>query len=84
MGFGSTAAQCHTDLSICSTAAQGFHHGDWYSPDGDRLPIPSADAGNIFESRTAKRVDIRHVNNANEPTGVIFQLMLSIILLTDM
>ena len=70
VGTGSDSVYCHTDLSTCCVAAQGWHRGDWYFPDGDRLPIPGGHAGNIFEARAAQRVDIRRTNNANEPTGI--------------
>ena len=66
----SDAVYCHTDLETCCSAAQGSHRGDWYFPNGTRLNIPSFIAGDIFEARTAQRVDIRHENNANEPTGI--------------
>ena len=71
VGIGSDAAvYCHTDLDTCCTAAQGSHRGDWYFPTGGRLNIPSSTAGSIFEARTDQRVDIRHVNNTNVPTGI--------------
>ena len=69
-GSGSDSVQCHTDLETCCTATQGSHRGDWYFPDGTRLDIPSSTAGDIFEARTAQRVDIRRENNVNEPTGI--------------
>ena len=31
--------QCHTDLNTCCTRAQGPNRGDWYFPNGNRLPI---------------------------------------------
>ena len=31
--------QCHTDLNTCCTRAQGPDRGDWYFPNGNRLPI---------------------------------------------
>ena len=70
VGTGSDAVYCHTDLSTCCSGAQALHRGDWYFPNGDRLPIPSGTAGHIFESRIDQRVDIRRINNANEPTGI--------------
>ena len=69
-GSGSDSVQCYTDLETCCTATQGIHCGNWYFPDGTRLDIPSNTAGDIFEARTAQRVDIRRENNANEPTGI--------------
>ena len=68
VGTGSAAVYCHTDLSTCCRGAQGWHRGDWYFPNADRLLFPSY--GDIFEFRTAQRVDIRRENNAMEPTGI--------------
>ena len=47
----------------------GAHRGDWYFPDGTRLPF-SGDGGDIYEFRGDQRVDIRRRNNANSPTGI--------------
>ena len=30
---------CHTDLNTCCRRAQGPDRGDWYFPNGNRLPI---------------------------------------------
>ena len=68
-GSGSDSVQCITDLTTCCSDDQGVHRGDWYFPDGDRLPF-SGDGDNIVETRYAQRVDIRHRNNANSPTGI--------------
>ena len=70
VGTGSAAVQCHADLTTCCSGMQGPHRGDWYFPDGTRLSIPSATAGNILEARLDMRVDIRRINNPNEPTGI--------------
>ena len=71
VGTGDETVQCHTNLVTCCSGAQGPHRGDWYFPNGYRLNIPGAPgAGNIFETRLDMRVDIRHINNANEPTGI--------------
>ena len=61
------AVVCHTDLSTCCRAAQGIHRGDWYFPDGDRLPTP--DGSPIIESRQPQRVELRR-NSGTEPTGL--------------
>ena len=66
---GGESVQCITDLSTCCTNGQGFHRGDWYFPNGDRLPFNAPDVG-IFEFRGSQRVDIRRRNNANSPTGI--------------
>ena len=63
---GSDSVQCHTDLATCCTISQGWHRGDWYFPDGNRLPF----SGDIFEDREAQRIDLRHRNNANSPVGI--------------
>ena len=59
---------CHTDLQTCCSGRQGQHRGDWYFPNGERLPTPGG--GNIVEARIAQRVDLRHRNHVNEPTGI--------------
>ena len=64
----SDSVQCHTDLSTCCTGAQGIHRGDWYFPDGTRLPFPGS--GDIIEARVAQRVDLRHSNSATSPVGI--------------
>ena len=67
---GSDSVQCHTDLSTCCSRGQGPHRGDWYSPGStDRLPFPNED-GDIFEERTAQRVDLRRRNGATSPVGI--------------
>ena len=63
---GSDSVQCITDLSKCCSGAQGNHRGDWYFPDGTRLPL----SGDIFESHGAQRVDLHHRNNPTSPSGV--------------
>ena len=65
---GDHSVQCHTDLETCCSGHQGQHRGDWYFPNGDRLPFPAQ--GDITEARYAQRVDIRHNNNANSPSGI--------------
>ena len=66
-GSGSDTVQCHTDLNTCCRADQGSHRGDWYFPNGTRLPLPGG--SDIVESRQAQRVDIRR-NSGTEPTGI--------------
>ena len=65
---GSDRVQCHTDLETCCTGAQGNHRGDWYFPDGARLPFSVY--GDISENRGSQRVDLRRSNNANSPVGI--------------
>ena len=65
---GSDSVQCITDLSRCCTSAQGAHRGDWYFPDGTRLPFPGD--GDLYETRGPQRVDLRRRNNATSPVGI--------------
>ena len=65
---GSDSVQCHTDLTTCCTGGQGIHRGDWYFPNGTRLPFSPAA---IHESRGKKRVDLRRWSaGATSPTGM--------------
>ena len=63
---GSDSVQCHTDLSTCCSGPQGPHRGDWYFPNGTRLPF----SGDIFERRGSERVEIRHINLGTSPAGI--------------
>ena len=66
--FGGNDVQCITDLTTCCTNT-GPHRGDWYFPDGTRLPFQTSNI-DIYENRDAQRVEIRRRNNANSPTGI--------------
>ena len=57
---GSDSVQCHTDLSKCCNSTAGSHRGDWYFPNGTRLPF-STDSPKpaVGESRGNQRVDLR-------------------------
>ena len=46
--------RCHTDLAVCCSNVQGPHRGDWYFPDGNRLPF----SGVISEARGDRVVDL--------------------------
>ena len=61
--------QCITDLSTCCTSANGGHRGDWYLPDGTRLPFAAVNV-DTFEARVSQRVDLRRASGANSPTGI--------------
>ena len=53
--------QCHTDLTTCCSGAQGPDRGDWYFPNGTRLPL--YDFNNIpvlSEARGPQRVIVYH------------------------
>ena len=64
----SNSVQCHTDLTTCCSGREGPHRGDWYFPDGTKLPFSGG--GDIFQSRRAQRVEVYRKNNANSPVGI--------------
>ena len=67
---GSDSVQCHTDLGSCCISTWGIHRGDWNPPDNEmRLPF-SNEPGDIYEARGGQRVDLRHRNNADMPSGI--------------
>ena len=66
---GDHSVQCHTDLSSCCSGNQGNHRGDWYFPNGTRLPFSTPTVG-IHEARGAQRAEIRRNNNDNSPSGI--------------
>ena len=49
---------CHTDLVTCCSNKEGDHRGDWYFPNGTRLPYPGG--SHLFEARTTQQVGLRH------------------------
>ena len=59
--------QCHTDLSTCCSSDQGHDRGDWYFPDGNRLPFPSL--VNVYESRSDRLVYLRY-RGSNGTSGI--------------
>ena len=61
---GGDSVECHTDLGSCCSPAQGSDRGDWYFPNGDRLQFSNG-PDDIYEQRTAQRVDLRRRNNAD-------------------
>ena len=51
--------QCHTDLDTCCSGAQGPDRGDWYFPDGNRLPLYNyVNIPVLSEGRGPRRVDV--------------------------
>ena len=69
-GDPGNTVRCHTDLMTCCSGSQGDHRGDWYFPDGNRLPFPLSSSVGIHESRDAQQVDLRRRNNDNSPSGI--------------
>ena len=66
---GSDSVQCITDLNTCCNSTQGAHRGDWYFPNGTRLPFNAHDI-DTFEIRGTRRVDLRRRNGATPPVGI--------------
>ena len=64
----SDGVQCHTDLSTCCSMAQGDDRGDWFFPNGNRLPLPSPD--NIFQTRGAQLVSLRYRGFGTPVSGI--------------
>ena len=48
---------CHTDLRTCCSGAQGTDRGDWYLPNGDRVPFPYS-RHPLVEYRKAQRIEL--------------------------
>ena len=65
---GYDTVQCHSDLGMSCRDIHGVHRGDWFFPNGTRLPF-SGD-GDIIEDHTAQRVDLRRSNSATSPVGI--------------
>jgi len=59
--YGGRNVQCHTDLDTCCAISYGYHCGDWYFPNGDKLPFPGS--GDIYQWRQDQQVDLRRRNN---------------------
>ena len=51
----------HTDLhTCCSLRRQGPDRGDWYFPDGNRLPF----SGNVYEGRAPQLVFLQYTGSS--------------------
>ena len=53
------AVQCHTDLTTCCSGSQGPDRGDWFFPNGNRLPF----SGVVFEGRSDQRVSLLYTGS---------------------
>ena len=60
--------QCHTDLSTCCSMVQGSDRGDWYFPDGNRLPFSGF--GNVYESRSDRLIGLRYTGSGGTTSGI--------------
>ena len=61
------SVQCHTDLKTCCSGGQGIHRGDWYFPNGHRLPF--GNPNDIHQRRDYRRVDLRR-KRFTSPSGM--------------
>ena len=68
-GSNNDTVQCHTDLSSCCDTHQLSPRGDWFFPNGTRLPLFN-ESGDIQESVLTQVVHIRRFNNAIGPSGI--------------
>ena len=62
------SVECHTDLTTCCSDSDGVHRGDWYFPNGTRLPVPQSTG--IYEARESQRVDLRRNYQALTSSGI--------------
>ena len=81
-GGAGEGVQCHTDLATCCSGAQGMHRGDWYFPNGARLPFTAGDI-NTFEARTESRVELRHNRGTELPPEGIYRCNIATIAVHD-
>ena len=54
-----TIVKCHTDLHTCCSGGQGPDRGDWYFPNGNRLPF----SGDVSEGRGAQLVLLKYTGS---------------------
>ena len=54
-----TDVQCHTDLDTCCSGAEGPDRGDWYFPNGNRLPF----SGDVFGGRGPQLVVLQYTGS---------------------
>ena len=68
-GDPGNTVRCITDLYSCCAGYVGQHRGDWYFPNGTRLPFISNTA-TFFETRGEEQVDIHRRSGADPPSGI--------------
>ena len=63
----SECLQCLTSLSTCCSAQHGSHRGDWFFPNGSKLPFQ----GEIYQHRSDRMVILCRSNSGSlEATGI--------------
>ena len=65
---GGDSVQCITDLEKCCSKPQGSLRGDWYFPNGTRLPLSGG--GDIYEGCGAQSVIMSRKNSTGGPSGI--------------
>ena len=65
----SSTVICHTDLTTCCNTASGPDRGDWYFPDGTRLP--GAGFNNVITHPITVRYRNQLVRLQRGPVGAI-------------
>ena len=73
------SVECHTDLTTCCSGSDGIHRGDWYFPNGTRLPFHQSTG--IYEARDSQRVDLRR--NHDGLTSGIYHCVIPTIAVHD-
>ena len=68
-GSDNNTVKCHTDLSTCCSRQQGPHRGDWYYPNGTRLPF-SDSPGVLYMLHKPQFVNL--YRDGNGPTSGIY------------
>jgi len=69
--FAKTTIQCHTDLTTCCSSSEGPDRGDWYFPNGTRLPLPPTDGrGIIYLVRSNMVVQVRRLRYSAKVSGI--------------
>ena len=64
----SNTLQCNTDLNTCCRSAQGTDRGDWYFPDGNKLPFSGF--GSVYEDRGDQLVTVYRIGNSFFISGI--------------
>ena len=54
---------------VCCSLTQGHLRGDWFFPNGERLPFPDYLSNDPFAGRGAQTVDLRRIS-ALSPSGI--------------
>ena len=68
---GGDGVQCHTDIqACCSTSEGGIRSGEWFFPDGMRVPFSNDEDADIYMLRTVQRLELRRREDSLSPSGI--------------